>query len=459
MSKHRLLCLLAAAAASCGPSGYPPATPKDAGELEAPVKRLVDERVAAVESAPADARAHALLGAAYHANGLWLPAAESFAQAAELDPREPLWPYYGARALSRMSRAVEARSLADGALLRDERFAPAHLMLGWMQLEDGEFDAARASFERARDLEPLRPEPLVALATLELDEGDAARARELATRALELQAGFRQARFALGSALVALGETERGRAELEAGADSITPNLPTAFSDEIVAAQVNRADVLARATQLSVDGQPDRALALLDRLAQDFPDDALVHNNRGQTLDRLGRTAEAVVALEASVRLDGRLSRTWSNLARLYLRTDRLSDSIEAGERAVELDDKNHEAWSILAVAKRRASDLTGAMQAARRALELQPERAEYHSAIGNVYAAAGQLDGALGAFQRAAELDPQDPQYELALASALIGTSRFEEARAALDRARVHDPNLPGLRQLDARLAARTGR
>lgn len=459
MTRQLLLSLLGLFAAACGPAGYPPATPKDPAGLEAPVKRLVAERVAAVENSPADALAHARLGAAYHANGLWLPAAESFAQAAELDSSEPLWPYYAARALSMMSRSAAARAQLQRALDRDERCAPAHVLLGWMQFEDGDIEAARASFERARAIEARRPEPLVGLASLALDAGDAAHARELAQQALEREDGFRQARFVLGSALIALGETERGRAELEAGADSIMSNMPTTFSHEIVAAQVNRAEVLARATQFASDGRPDQSLALLDVLVRDFPDDALVHNNRGQALDRLGRTDEAIRALEVSVRLDGRLSRTWGNLARLYLRGDRLGDSIEAGERAVELDAANHEAWSVLAVAKRRESDLTGAMHAARRALELQPDFAEYHTALGNVYAAAAQFDAAIIAYRRATELDPTDPQYELALASVLIGTSRFDEARTALDRARMIDPNLPGLRQLDAKLASRSGR
>ncbi|MCA8978932.1 MAG: tetratricopeptide repeat protein [Planctomycetes bacterium] len=451
--------LLAASLTACGPSGYPPALAQDSSGFEPPVKRLVDERVAAVEAAPADARAHARLGAAYQANGLWLPAAESFAQAAALGEEEPLWPYYGARALMLMSRSAEARAEAERALERDAGFAPAHLLLGWLQLEDGDVSGARQSFERSRDLEPRRPEPLVGLATLALDSGDPALARELATRALELQQGFRQARFVLGSALVALGEVERGRAEMEAGADAILSNMPTSFSGEIVSAQVNRADVLARASQLSVEGRSDLALELLDQLARDFPNDAVVHNNRGQTLDRLGRTDEAIAALEASTRLDGRLSRTWGNLARLYVRAGRVPAAVEAGERAVALDDTNHEAWSILAVAKRRESDLPGAMQAARRALDLQPENAAYHSALGNVFAAAQQYEAAVTAFRRSAELDPSDAEYEFALASVLMGLSRFDEARASLDRARAVAPNSPALRQLDAKLAERAGR
>jgi tetratricopeptide (TPR) repeat protein len=458
---HYAVCL-ALTLASCGPSGYPPATPKDFGALERPVKRLVDQRIAAVEAAPADARAHALLGAAYHANGLWLPAAESFAQAAELDPNEPLWPYYGARGLLLLSRAAEARDRIQRAIDIDSRFAQAHYVLGWMQLDEGDLAGARASFQRARELEPRSVDPLVGLAMLALDEGDAVLARELATQALEVRPGYRQARFVHGSALVALGNTARGRAEMEAGADSLdslTANMPTSFSQEMHNAQVNRAEVLSRASQLSADGDPARALALLDQLTKDFPNDALIRNNRGLALQNAGRVDEAIVALETAARLDDRLSRTWGNLARLYLHVDRIEDAETAAAEAVELDDQNHLAWSALSVARRKQGDLNGALQAARRAVALAPEVAEYQSALGNVFASAGQLQGALEPMQRAAELEPHVPQYELAAASVLIGLGRFDEARDALARARATDPQVPGLRQLEDKLATASGR
>jgi len=453
---------LALTLVACGPSGYPPATPKDFGALEKPVKRLVDQRLAAVEAAPADARAHALLGAVYQANGLWLPAAESFAQAAALDPNEPLWPYYGARALLLLSRASESRTLMLRAIEVDDGFAPAHFVLGWMQLDEGDLAGARASFQRARDLEPRQPDPLIGLAMLALDEGDASLAREFTTQALELRPGYRPARFVHGSALVALGETTRGRSEMEAGADSfdsLTANMSTSFSTEILNAQVNRAEVLSRASQLSSDGNTARALALLDRLTIDFPNDALIQNNRGMVLQSIGRTDEAIDALETAARLDPRLSRTWGNLSRIYLNVDRLDDALTTSTKAVELDAQNHSAWSILAVVKRKQGELNGALQAARRAVTLAPDVAEYHSALGNVFAAAGQLQGALGPMQRAAELDPRVPQYELAVASVLIGLERYDEARQALDRARAIDPQVTGLRQLEDKLHTASGR
>jgi tetratricopeptide (TPR) repeat protein len=418
------------------------------------VKRLVEQRIAMVEDQPADARAHALLGAAYFANGLRLPAAESFAQAAALEPDEPLWPYYGARALMQLGRAEEARELLARALELDEHFAPAHLIHARMLFEDGELGAARAAFERAHELEPAQAQPLVGLSTIALDEGDPLRARDLAERALAAHPDHRHARFALGAALVALGDTVRGRAEMEAGADSFDSTLPTSFTVEIVKAEVNRAESLSRASRLLNDGDASSALVLLDQLARDFPDDPLVHNNRGNALQFVGRLNDSIAALERAVQIDPRLERSWASLARLYLRSDRLPEARDAASKAVEINAANADAWSDLSVIKRKQGDLSGALQAARNALELAPNTAAHHTSLGNVYLAAGQLEAAVGPLQRAADLEPTDSQFQIGLASVLIGLSRFDEARSALAHARALDPQTPGLRQLEDKLS-----
>lgn len=453
------LSIVFALLAACGPTGFPPARPHDVGALEAPVRRLVDRRVAEVEAAPADPRAHARLGAAYQGNGLWLAAAESFAQAAALDPAEPLWPYYGARAMDRLGRWTECRALLEDALERDAACAPALVMRGWMQLEDGDEAGARASFEAARAARPNRAEPLIGLATLALEDGDAAEAKRLADAALQLDRTAHQARFVRGRALVQLGDVEEGRREMEAGVDANDKAMATDFTREVVDARVNRVDVIESAVAHRAAGRQEVALQLLDALRADFPDDPVIENNRAGVLSDLGRTDDAIAALEGVVRRDEDLSRSWTSLARLYLRSGREQDALDAAQRAVSLDRLDHLAWSTIADVKRRQRDAMGSFEAIRTAIDLDPDNGEYRAMMGNLYAMAGQDEPALQCFARAVELLPEVPQMRLALASTAIRMARFDEAREALEAARRLDPDVEGLAALERKLAEQSGR
>jgi len=452
------LCL-AACLSACNQAGYPPAQPQDLGALEAPVRRLVEQRIAAVRAAPADALAHANLGAAYWANGMILPAAESFAQAGALDPSEPLWPYYQSRAMRSLGRTEGVRALLQRALEIDEGSAPAHFLFGWIQFDDGDVAEARSSFQRARSLAPDQPEPLIGLATLALDEGQPKEARDLAQAALDRLETSRHARFVLGSALVALGEESRGRAEMNAGAGSTSMNMQTPFSIQIVNSRVNRSDTLADAVSHSDNGRHARALAMLDALLKDYPADPLVHSNRGSVLGALWRDEEAAQSYTTALQLDDQLWRTWKNLALLQIRLGNDSEASDAARHAIAISDEVVDAHAVLAITLRRDGNLTGAIRSARRAIELRPQQAIHHAALGNIYATAGQNTPAVDCYERAYELAPGTAQLQLSLGAALIGLARYDEAQAAIERARALDPTLPGLTPLSQELARESGR
>lgn len=451
--------LLPALLAACTPSGYPPVLPRDMDALEPPVRRLVERRVADVEAGPADAEAHALLGAAYHANGMLQAAAESFAQAAMLEDSEPLWPYYVARALHRLGRIDAARDRLEEALARDASCAPAHQLLGWLQLDVGETDAARNSFQRSRALAPESPEPLLGLATLALEEDGPAEARELAESALAKDSGDGHARYVLGRALVALGDVEAGREEMEAGKDAFTASMRTSFSTNISESTVNRASVLERVARMSTSGAERRALELVERLADDFPEDPIVHSMRGSVLELLGRAEDASEAYLQALQLDDSLSRTWKNLANLHLGVGNTRGARDAAQRALAIDDTLDQAWVVLSAVERRDGDFQGALRAAKRAIDLKPATASHHANLGDVYSIAGQTAAAQACYETAVELEPNDARLRLALASASIRLAQYDTARAALDRAAEIDPNVRGLAQLRQQLERESGR
>lgn len=455
LSSHLLasLCLLGGLVA-CQPVGYPPAQPQDLDVLEPPVRRLVEERSAAVAAAPADALAHAELGAAYWANGLFLPAAESFAQAGALDPDESLWPYYEARSLRNLGRVDASLAPLERALEIDGGSAPAHVLYGWIRFDEGDVVGARSSFERARTLAPEQPEPLIGLATLALDEGRAEEARDLARAALERDGAEGHARWILGSALLALGDEAGGRAEMSAGAHSTAVNMRTSFSARIASSRVSRSDTLADARSHADNGRHERALEMLDALERDYPADPHVHSTRGSVLGTMGRDGEAARSYTTALQFDDQLWSAWKDLALLQLRLGNDAEAGEAARRAIAISDEAVEAHTVLAITMRRDGNLTGAIRSARKAIELGPKQAFHHAELGNVYAAAGQFEPAVASYEKAIELAPDAAQLQLALGDALVQLGRYDEARVAVDRARALDPTNPGLVTLSQKLA-----
>jgi Flp pilus assembly protein TadD len=124
--------------------------------------------------------------------------------------------------LSRLGRPREALEVFDTALA----IAPdARLHFGRaMALEElSELDAARGAFEQALLLNPAQSEALSRLALLAVQRGDAASARELATRALAIDPRDPAARIALADA--ALEQKDMTTAERQVSALVQDPNL------------------------------------------------------------------------------------------------------------------------------------------------------------------------------------------------------------------------------------------
>jgi peroxiredoxin/Tfp pilus assembly protein PilF len=112
-------------------------------------------------------------------------------------------------AINRLAGITRASPVKRPAV---EPAALRRLQLGRLQLAQGRADSARSSFETAIKADETFPDPIVELAALALDSGEAAAARELLDRAAALQAGHvgvrrERARLAALETRVAEAET------------------------------------------------------------------------------------------------------------------------------------------------------------------------------------------------------------------------------------------------------------
>jgi len=128
----------------------------------------------AVAKAPGDFRAHANLGAAYHAQGDLETAVGEYRKAVALFPREAAVRADLGAALTALGRYDEAREELEAAIADFERYAPAHFKYGVLLERTGDLDGARTAYARAVALVPSYVEARVNLGILLARGGDVA---------------------------------------------------------------------------------------------------------------------------------------------------------------------------------------------------------------------------------------------------------------------------------------------
>lgn len=190
-----------------------------------------------------------------------------------------------------------------------------------------ENEEAEDAYRQVLTLNPVRPEALLALGGLLLLRGEHARARAMLRLCVAWDGGNAEASNTLGRALLATGETE---AAIEAfyRAAELRPGAP---------------DYLMNVAEAAIDAEGElRRLACLGA-AQ--PLNPVPHMARGKLLERTGRRAEAIDALEAAVELAQNEVEPLRMLAGVLARSTRVVDAEAALRRLCALtpdDPKPH---------------------------------------------------------------------------------------------------------------------
>ena len=310
------------------------------------------------------------------------------------------------------------------------------LLRGEAALLAGELEIARASVQRARQLEPARTAPpLVLLGRIEEATGrtGAAEAAFLEAQRLDPESG---------SALLGLGRVAEQRSDLAA-----------ARAHYESARQLRRveAEALWRLAALEIEsGEPDRARAALADLPQSF-----------------ARSPQAAARLASAERAAGRL-----DLARLRVKGS-LRAYPDAGElllvegELLEDEGKPAEALRVRQRAHGAAPDdpkaalaLARSLALAGESLDRAPVLADPALAVGRspgtletlalIRAARGEFDLALALAEEGLATAPADPALRFRRAEALAGLGRTADARSAFAEATREAP--PGPRTEAAR-------
>ncbi len=325
----------------------------------------------------------------------------------------------------------KAASAAEATLARSPEHAAARVVLAERSMQAGELDEAYEMLKAPAGVEGAAKGPvagsdrsaaLALLAQIEESRGRMGAARELYTKALELDTGNADA--ALGAARLVLLERAYQdayarfqtvlRAEIEPGA----PLDATGKPKVIVEAKLGAAQALLAMNK------PQEAKQLLADLETPEPVHVGVEIWQGKVDAALDRSEDAVRHFRNAIRLNPEQIGPYMALAQHYADTQRPGEAV-----------------AVLVEAQENVA--------------ITPE---VRRLIGWAELQRNRLDEAIAEFRAALEVEPGDASAQFGLAQAYRRKSMLDEAATALANVEAIDAKFPGLQLEKGRLAEAGG-
>jgi tetratricopeptide (TPR) repeat protein len=378
------------------PRGPEPPTVDTTG-FDPLVAAAVEKGRAAVREAPQSPAVWGRLGMILTVHDCRVQADFCLAQAEQLDPTDPRWPYYQALGALLVNDADAAYAKLERAIaLCGNTFDAPQVRLAELYLSQNRLNEAEEQFRRLLQHDPRHPRGQLGLARVAYQRGDLKGSLGPLSLAQKSEWTQKTAYQLLAEVQQRLGNpAAAGEAQRKAAALPEDPFWPDPLNDEITALRTGKHTWLSKAQRLARDGRDAEALALLQQTLRTYPD-----------------------AEEA-----------WVQLGRHYLKMRDPRAAEEALRRATELAPGGHMGFYYLGGARIVLGDVPGAAACFRKAAELKPDYAAAHHCLGNCLAQTGDPAGAADAYGTALRCEPNLFESHVALATVQVQQGKFGEA------------------------------
>ncbi len=294
----------------------------------------------------------------------------------------------------------------------------------------GESGAARASFQRALELDPDNAEANFMLASTLVYEGATADAEASYRRAIALRPDFLKAHARLGYLLDDLGRRDEAQAEYawverayQTAATTAPPDDPDVWDDVgRVLSACERPDDATRAYA--------RAAALYKKRLEIVPRDPDLFDGLGFVLDELGQSQEAADAYQHAIDLRPNDGVAVFNRGVVLEHLGAFQEAVDAYRRAVELSPQDSDAYAALGAALGKAGRCQEAEDVCRKAIAKRDDNADAWAGLAIALAGQEQYPQAEQAFNRSLTLEP-DPDTARRFVQMLVLRERPEDADA----------------------------
>jgi tetratricopeptide (TPR) repeat protein len=312
-------------------------------------------------------------------------------------------------------------SVLEPRLPLNERLAEAHLVLATAYLVTGKYTKARIRFQRAIQLDQVRPEYLLVLAKAQRGEGDLTAAQATINKLLELQPNSANAKQEEGEILM-----RRGR-EKEAYA---------AF-DRAVSLGISRSYVNKRIAKYHLERKDfAQARDIYQKMVTDGTADAFVYTQLSELLMGQGDIEKGEAVLHTGVKKfpdNGYLRLRYGS----YLAsTGKYEESLPVLRKSTELEPDDAMIWKTYALALARADHRDDSVKAAARLFELQPDKLETAIFYATQLEANNQWDEAEAIYRKILRAEPKNALVLNNLANILMIKNEYNEAEQMARRA-----------------------
>jgi tetratricopeptide (TPR) repeat protein len=147
------------------------------------------------------------------------------------------------------------------------------------------------------------------------------------------------------------------------------------------------------------------------------------------SLNKRGRTAEAVDAYSMAVTLRNDYVEAHHNLARLLVDAGRLDDAVEHYHIALKSDPNNADSYEGLGVALFKQGKVNDAIEYYRKAIEIEPDKATFYDNLGTAFFRLNRISEAIQCYSRAVELNPNDPVSQNNIGNAFVLQGQLSQA------------------------------
>jgi tetratricopeptide (TPR) repeat protein len=404
---------------------------------------------------PRDAQRWGRFGMICEANGSVGAARDAYAAATSIQGSDAKWWYRLAFVQARTGRLDDAIENVRRAIELNPNYAPAHVRLGLWLLDRDDTDGAERAFTRAGEIDQQDVSPAVGLARVYLQRLQNQRAVDVLERALAKTPGDRYAMQLLGTAYRRLGRIDEAEYAVAVGLTG-EPAWADPWTDEMLQYRRGFAVRLKDATQYFVAGQMPQAIALLQQLRQEKPDDIALLNHLGEVYVAAGRAGEGVALLEQVVAKDPQRAEAYVNLASGYLRQNDLTRAGAAVDRALAISPALGRAHETKGLILWRRGDDRGAREALRAAVRCDPRNVRAWVWTGMVEMNLVRPADAIESFARATRLDPTRVEAWIGIADASMAVGAWDRAAAALQQATQLSPDAPAVKEAVDRLRRR---
>lgn len=315
----------------------------------------------------------------------------------------------------------EARKELVLALQADPRSAPALVMLGNLDYQEGRAAAAIDHYQRALKFEPRSFTAHYSLALAYLREGKLADGVEELRKAVSLNPRSADANYNLGLVLMDASKPEDALRCLRQARAVGTDRPDVAFN-------IVRSELMTH--------RPQEARQEADQAAQKFGNDPDWRAAVGRLFIENGAPEDAIVYLREALSLRPKAQEISRELAAAYLQGHQPEAVLDLIKEPGGAEDHYLRASAYVLI--RRLAD---ADRECRRALDLAPSDPRFLLVAARIRQRLGKQEEALDFLRQAAEVAPRWAQIPYSAAVSYYFERRYAESRRSLDEALNLDP------------------